>query len=91
MSLIYKPVIRMYNSLCVDETACINVGLYKSNLVFNKDLMLNMTLKKQLSLIPMQHLFLSLNLNEADSLPLLLYIPPKTSFSLDQIPFLLNV
>lgn len=62
-SLICKLGIRMHSSLCVDEISCIKAELYKGNLVCDKYLMLNMTKKKQLNLIPTQHLFLSLDLN----------------------------
>lgn len=73
----------MHSFLCVDETGCICAGQYKGSLVFNKNLVLNVTLKKkkQLNLIPMQHLFLSLDLNEADSLPLPLYIHSSQKFT----------
>lgn len=63
-SLICKLGIGMHSSLCADEISCIKAELYKGNLVCDKYLMLNMTLKKkQLNLIPTQHLFLSLDLN----------------------------
>lgn len=81
--IICNVQIRMHSFPCVDETGCTCAGLYKGNLVFNKDLTLNVTLKKkkQLNLIPMQHLFLSLDLNEADSLPLPLYIHSSQKFT----------
>lgn len=45
--IICNVQIRMHSFPCVDETGCICTGLYKGNLVFNKDLTLNVTLKKK--------------------------------------------
>jgi len=37
----------MHSFLCVDETGYIHAGLYKGSLVFNRNLVLNVTLKKK--------------------------------------------
>lgn len=74
------------------KQANIKAELYKGNLVFDKYLMLNMTLKKAAQFNSnAASIFVPGSKYEADSLPLPLYIPPKNSFSLDQSPFPLNV